>query len=60
MSLFINVMRDSIYKGERVKKSDGKNESEPPHAGIADREGGGAGAAAGGSAVGDGGCKYGR
>ena len=43
MSFFINVMRDSIYKGERVEKSDWENESGPPHDGYNLQRGGGEG-----------------
>jgi hypothetical protein len=31
MSFYINVVRDSVYKGEQVEKSDWINESGPPH-----------------------------
>jgi len=34
MSPFINVVRDSIYKGKRVEKSDWENECRPPHVEI--------------------------
>jgi len=56
MPLFINFVRYSIYRRERVEKSDWENESGPPHVEITN----GGGALVGKGAVGDRGCNDGR